>query len=257
MRNGTMPRMCLIVFGWRADPRHELVLGANRDEYHARASAPAEFWPDAPNVLGGRDLKGGGTWMGVTRNGRFAAVTNIRDPSAQRANVRSRGELPASFLAGTMRAEDFARSVWSLRAAYNPFNLLVGDHDGCWFVGSRESEARALEPGIYGLSNADLDDPWPKVRRAKARLAAALERFEPERAVLELLEDREPALDDELPDTGVGIELERRLSPAFIVGEEYGTRACTFLEIGAGQVRFNEHSFGPCGVRGEERRFEI
>lgn len=249
--------MCLIVFAWCADPRRALVLGANRDEFHARPSAPTGFWPDAPNVFAGRDLKGGGTWMGVTRDGRFAAVTNIRAPLEQRASARSRGELPASFLAGAASAESYARSVWTLRAAYNPFNLLVGDRDGCWFLGSRATAPRALEPGVYGLSNADLDSPWPKVRRAKADLAAALARIEPEPAVLELLARREQAPDAELPDTGIGVEWERALSSAFIVGEEYGTRACSYLAIGAGKVSFVERGFGPGGVAGEERRFDM
>jgi uncharacterized protein with NRDE domain len=247
--------MCLIVFAWRASTRHELLLGGNRDEFHARPSAAADFWTDAPAVLAGRDLKGGGTWLGVTRDGRFAAVTNIRAPGSMRASARSRGELTASFLTGSMSASDYARSVFALRAAYNPFNLLIGDRGACWFVGSRDAAPRALEPGVYGLSNADLDSPWPKVRRAKERLAAAVALDAPEHAVLELLADGSGATDDELPDTGVGIEWERALAPAFIVGEEYGTRASTVLEIGANGIALVERNFGPGGAAGVERRF--
>ena len=248
--------MCLIVFAWRVDPRRDLLLGGNRDEFHARPSAAAEFWNDAPGVLAGRDLKGGGTWLGVTRDGRFAAVTNIRAPGSLRGTARSRGELTASFLAGRTSAEQYARSIQALRAAYNPFNLVIGDRESCWFVGSRD-EARALEPGIYGLSNATLDSPWPKVQRAKAKLADLAARSAPASDVLEMLADRAGAPDEELPETGVGIEWERALAPAFIVGEEYGTRASTVLEIARDSIALVERNFGPLGAAGEERRFDL
>jgi uncharacterized protein with NRDE domain len=249
--------MCLIVFAWRADARRHLLLAGNRDELHARPSRAAGFWTDAPAVLAGRDLKGGGTWLGVTRDGRFAAVTNVRAPLAQRATARSRGELTASFLAGGASPEDYARSVFALRAAYNPFNLVIGDRAACWFVGSGEEAPRALAPGVYGLSNATLDSPWPKVLRAKARLTAALESAAPVDAALDLLADRTGAPDEELPDTGVGIEWERALAPAFIAGEAYGTRASTCLSIGADGIVFVERSFGPLGVASGEGRYAL
>ena len=246
--------MCLIVFAWRADPRRDLLLGGNRDEFHARPSAPADFWSDAPQVLAGRDLKGGGTWLGVTREGRFAVVTNIRAPGSMRGTARSRGELTASFLTGSVGVEQYARSIQALRAAYNPFNLVIGDRDSCWFVGSRD-DARALDPGIYGLSNATLDSPWPKVLRTKAALASIAARSAGADEVLDMLADRSGAADEELPDTGVGIEWERALAAAFIAGEEYGTRASTVLEIGAQGIAVVERNFGPRGVAGEDRRF--
>jgi uncharacterized protein with NRDE domain len=249
--------MCLIVLAWRADARYTLLLGANRDEFHQRPSAAADWWRDAPQVVGGRDLKAGGTWLGATREGRFAAVTNFRDPRAQRPDARTRGELAASYLTGHDAPESYAASAYALRNAYNPFNLLLGDRDECWFVGSREPGPARLGPGVHGLSNASLDTRWPKVERSRRLLESALGSAEPERMLLAGLGDRVEAADVELPDTGIGIELERHLSPPFIVGDLYGTRATTILSLWTdGSMRLVEQAYGPGGTRGARAEFD-
>lgn len=250
--------MCLIVVGWRSHPEFSLVAGANRDEFYERPSAPAQPWESHPGVLGGRDLRGGGTWLGVTRGGRFAAVTNHRDPLDARAAARSRGELTAGFLASDVPAATFAAQAHALRGAYNGFNLLVGDSEELWYVGSRDERgARRLAPGVYGLSNALLDTPWPKLAASRDRFAEALRQIDPEPHVLDLLADRTLAPDEQLPDTGVGLEWERALSSPFIATERYGTRSSTFVALERARLRFVEHNFGPGGERGEVRRFEF
>ncbi len=242
--------MCLIALALDADPAYRLVVAANRDEFYARPTAPAAWWEDAPQVLAGRDLREGGTWMGVTRDGRFAAITNYRDPGfAQLAGAPSRGALVADFLRGSADAEAYARDVAARAAEYNGFNLLVGDDDGLFYLSNRAPGVRRLEPGVYGLSNALLDTPWPKVLRARAAVADALARAEGDEwdsSLWEMLADRVIAADDALPDTGVGAERERLLSPPFIRTDVYGTRASTVLTIARdGEVRFVERSAAP------------
>jgi uncharacterized protein with NRDE domain len=250
--------MCLIVLAWKADARYALLLGANRDEFHQRASAPAGYWRDSPQVLGGRDLKAGGTWLGVTRDGRYAAVTNFRDPRLQRNHVRTRGELAAAFLTGQDSPAAYAEAAYALRSVYNPFNLLVGNRSACWFVGSRDAGPRELGPGLHGLSNASLDTPWPKVVRSRQMLERVLEERSPEEALLAGLRDRSEAPDAALPDTGIGLELERHLSAPFIVGDQYGTRASTVLALRTdGSIRLIEQGYGPNGRNGERADFEL
>jgi uncharacterized protein with NRDE domain len=244
--------MCLIAVAWKAHPAVRLVVAANRDEFYARAAAPAAWWADAPHVLAGRDLREGGTWMGVTRAGRFAAVTNFRDPGlAQRPDAPSRGALVADFLRGTADAEAYARELSVRAGAYNGFNLLVGDEGGLFYLSNRAEGVRRLEPGVYGLSNHLLDTPWPKVVRARQAMADALAAADAasdgwESGLWEMLADRVIAADDDLPDTGVGAERERLLSPPFIRSDVYGTRASTVLTMAHdGAVRFVERSVAP------------
>jgi uncharacterized protein with NRDE domain len=240
--------MCLILFAHRAHPRFPLVVAANRDEFHGRPTAPAAFWEDAPQVLAGRDLLAGGTWMGITRSGRWAALTNVRDPDAGAAPPSSRGELAAEYLRGTVAAADYVAGVEERMHRYSGFNLLVGDVTGIHYVGNRGGEARSLPAGVYGLSNHLLDTPWPKVRDGKRALRAVLDR-EPAvwvRDILEVLADVDPAPDAELPATGVPQEWERVLSSRFILSPTYGTRASTVLLVAAdGSVEFVERSFLP------------
>lgn len=249
--------MCLITFAWDAHPAFRLVVAANRDELYDRPTDPAGWWADAPHVLAGRDLREGGTWMGITRGGRFAAVTNYRDPGlAQRAGAPSRGALVADFLRGGADAEAYAADLATRAAAYNGFNLLVGDEGGLFYLSNRAAGVRRLEPGVYGLSNALLDTPWPKVVRAKGAMADALRRVDGagmdgaeadgwESGLWEMLADRVIAADDALPDTGVGAARERLLSP-FIRGDVYGTRASTVLTVARdGQARLVERSVRP------------
>ncbi|MCQ4296016.1 NRDE family protein [Pseudomonas stutzeri] len=244
--------MCLIVFAWRPDHTQPLVVAANRDEFHARPSQPLGHWEDAPWVIAGRDLQAGGTWMGITTGGRFAALTNIRAPGQPTA-LRSRGELPERFLRAELPPPEYIAKVAERHGDYAGFNLLVGDHQSLWHFNSHSGMATALEAGVYGLSNAGLDTPWPKLKKARAALAAALDQPDTSR-LLALLADPQPAAEHELPQTGVPLEWERRLSSIFIVSPEYGTRASTALIRHAdGALDVLERSFGPYGPSGEVR----
>ncbi|CAD5106079.1 NRDE family protein [Zestomonas carbonaria] len=248
--------MCLIVFAWR--PGHELplVVAANRDEFYARPSLPLGEWEDAHGLYAGRDLEAVGTWMGVTADGRFAALTNIRDPG-QPQGARSRGELVARYLRGHLSPAAYLEQVAAEAHAYTGFNLLVGTREQLFYLNAREAEPRRLDAGIYGLSNAALDTPWPKLERSKAALAGCLVDPKPE-ALLALLADPEPASDASLPDTGVGLATERLLSSPFIASPNYGTRASTaLLRRADGSQLLVERSFGPSGAHLGEVRLEI
>ncbi len=241
--------MCLIFVAYKHHPRYPLVVAANRDEFYPRATAQADFWPEYPQLLAGRDLEGGGTWLGVTRGGRFAAVTNYREPGKTRADAPSRGALATEFLLCGDTAMEYLRRVADRGANYNGFNLLVRDESGfCWYS-NRADGARELPPGVYALSNHLLDTAWPKVARGKAGFESILgASVLDESALLDLLSDRTAALEEELPDTGVGPDLERVLSPIFISSDNYGTRSSTVVTLDdAGQVRFVERSYGSDG----------
>lgn len=238
--------MCLIVFAWRPGHAQPLIVAANRDEFYARPTQPLAQWPHAPHVHAGRDLEAGGTWLGVGANDRFAALTNIRDPH-QAPSPRSRGELVAGFLSGERSIDDYLADVVSRSREYAGFNLLVGNSNELWHFNARDSEAVMLAPGVYGLSNAGLDTPWPKVLKAKAALSELLEDPQPE-ALLAILRDSQTAPLTELPDTGVGLATETLLSSVFIASPTYGTRASTALIVRADGTRHMvERSFGPYG----------
>ena len=232
--------MCLIVVAWRARPDLPLVVAANRDEWRDRSAEPARWWADHPDLLAGRDLKAGGTWMGITRGGRFAAVTNFRDPSDKRSTARSRGGLVTEFLLGEDAPRDFLASLAARVPEYNGFNLILGDGEGLFYYGSREGVPRAIEPGVHGLSNHLLDEPWPKVTRARSAMQQALVDRDPALRLFEALSDTEGAPDDQLPDTGVGLPLERVLAAPLITGVTYGTRASTVLKVAADGSAFLE-----------------
>lgn len=240
--------MCLIVVAHRAHPDHRLVVAANRDELHARPTAPAGWWGDAPDLLAGRDLSAGGTWMGITRGGRFAAVTNFREWPPEPAE-RSRGHLVAGFLRADASPEAYGREVLREGKRYAGFNLLLGDRETMAYLSNRsDPRVRVLEPGVHALSNHLLDSPWPKVRRARRAMDDALAASGDtwDATLWEMLADRVVAADDDLPDTGMGLDRERLLSPPFIAGAEYGTRASTVLTVSAdGEVRFVERSVVP------------
>jgi uncharacterized protein with NRDE domain len=224
--------MCLIVLAWKLIPACPLVLAANRDEFFERPTQSASWWEDAPHVYAGRDLQAGGTWLGTDKQGRFAALTNIRNGSVPRAEARSRGELVADFLRGNLSAQDYLEKLKASAGDYNGFNLLLGDASAAyWFSNHTDSAEQSLEPGIYGLSNGALDTPWPKVLRAKAQFASLLCQGAPDDAYFEMLADTTQASDGRLPDTGVSLEWERRLSPIYIESPDYGTRASTLLRI--------------------------
>lgn len=246
--------MCLIAFSWRAHPRWPLVLIANRDEYHARPSAAAAFDADAPAVYGGRDLQAGGSWLLASARGRLAAVTNVRD-GQQRAAPRSRGELVAAFARDRSPAPVYLESLASRVGEYGRFNLLLWDGDGPWLATNHPHFSMgAVAPGRHAMSNGPFDALWPKGSRAVAGLSAWLDSpaslvDAPDPAPLfAALADTQPAPDAALPDTGVGLALERFLSPPFIAGRDYGTRCSTVVLIGADSIRFVERRFGPEGA---------
>ncbi len=235
--------MCLIVVAWRCRADFPLVVAANRDEWRERPAEPARWWDEGADLLAGRDLRAGGTWMGVTRQARFAAVTNFRDPADRRSTARSRGMLATEFLAGASGPREYLEGLAARAHEYNAFNLIVGDREALWYFGSRERLARPIEPGVHGLSNHVLDEPWPKVIAGRAAMHDALLDADPAPRLFAMLSERFPVRDEELPDTGVGIEWERRLSSALIVGADYGTRASTVLVVdGGGALRFEERT---------------
>lgn len=230
--------MCLIVFAWQVVPGAPLVACANRDEFYDRPTSAAAPWPEHPAIYAGRDLKGGGSWMGITNEAtgsRFAALTNIRGPNERRADAPSRGALVADFLAGSMSAPDYIAAIAASSDAYNGFNLVLGDrHAMYWYSNRADGDARngkPLEPGIYGISNGLLDAPWPKVVRTKAQFASLLCQGAPEDAYFEMLADTTRAPDLRLPDTGIEIGLERTLSAVCIESPGYGTRTSTVVKV--------------------------
>jgi uncharacterized protein with NRDE domain len=237
--------MCLILFAYNMHPSYRLILAANRDEFYDRPSAPADFWAKHPQVLAGIDLKEKGTWLGVTRQGKFAAITNYRDPASWKDQAPSRGKLVSRFLTGHSGAGSYVKKISAHASEYNGFNLLLGDDDGL-FVYSNRGGKHELSSGIYGLSNHLLDTPWPKVKRGKKLLQAVLTQKgdELEEALFAMLADRLVPPDRDLPKTGVNLEWERILSPIFISSPVYGTRSSTILLIGKNRrVKFVEKAF--------------
>lgn len=242
--------MCVLAFVCELHPHWRLLLIGNRDEAHARPSAPLARWTDTPDLVAGRDLEAGGTWMGVREPDRAAVVTNVRDPHAPQDGA-SRGWLVSDFLRDDDTADRHAGALAADAGRYRPFNLLLFDRTGARFVSNHPAtRMRAIEPGVHGLSNGDLDAPWPKVRRATAALRGWLDAGTQDFAPLfDAFADETPAPNPELPDTGVGIELERRLSPMFVRGPRYGTRATTLIALDrAGGGCIVERRFGPDGV---------
>ena len=240
--------MCLIAFAWNAHPRWRLLLAGNRDEFHARPSAALARWSDQP-IIGGRDLEAGGTWLGVTDAGRCAVVTNVREPGAPQQGV-SRGMLVSDFLAIDADAATHAAALGQRAGDYRPFNLLTFDARSAFYLGNRPTPSvQRVDDGVHGLSNADFNTPWPKTRVLMERLQAWIDAgetaFDP---LFNALADETVAADLGLPRTGIGIELERSLSSAFIRGERYGTRASTVVAIGhSGGGVIIERRFGPGG----------
>ena len=240
--------MCLIAFAWQQSPQQPLLLIGNRDEFHHRPTRALDLWTREghPELLAGKDIEAGGTWLGVTRDGRFAAVTNIRRPGVPKAPL-SRGQLPLDYLQGTRSRAAFVHALQGQLANYTGFNLLVGDREQLWFLNSEHGQARQLEPGIYAVSNADLDSPWPKTDCLRSALANNLDADD--ETLFSLLANDHIYADEQLPDTGISLEWERMLSATFIVGlPEYGTRASSILRLQANnRIRLTERRFGALG----------
>ncbi len=256
--------MCLIVIAHEAHAQRPLVVAANRDEAYARRTDYAHFWDDHPGILAGRDLEAGGTWLGIDRRGRFAAITNFREMGTRISAAPTRGKLAGDFLIGEVPAEAYLQAIAETAQTYNGFNLLVRDDSGLFYLSNRsaatDAAPRLLPPGIYGLSNHLLDTPWPKVVQAKQRFAQAVAQQQSLTGMMAILRDDAIAEDAALPDTGVGAMRERLLSPIFIAADSYGTRCSTLLEVSsARRVRFMEQNFAQGGVATDavEYRFEL
>jgi len=242
--------MCLILLAWRAHTEFPLVFAGNRDEAYERPTAAAAFWGDDPQIFGGRDLEMGGTWLGITRSGRIAAVTNYRDGIGGTA-AHSRGELTASYLRGNEGPRSYLKRVAPHAKDYRGYSLIVGNQDLLFAQSNRGTGIDELARGVHGVSNHLLNTPWPKLVRGKQRLTGLLKAGEAELAegLFQALADRAVAPDAELPDSGVGLQRERELSPAFIAGERYGTRATTVILVSRrNEAVFVERRFGARGV---------
>ena len=222
----------MIILSYRMNEKYPFILAANRDEFYERPSAPVSLWNDAPDIIAGKDLKSGGAWLGITKKGRFAAVTNYRDPESFRENAPSRGWLVRDFLFGREDPKAYIEKIAVNKDRYNGFNLILGDPSRLFYFSNRGT-MRELSSGLYALSNCLLDTPWPKTERGKKALALLLSRTDnplPEDMFL-ILSDRLKPDDTELPDTGVGLEWERILSPIFITSSVYGTRSSSVIMI--------------------------
>lgn len=255
--------MCLLIFAHQASSRYPLLVAANRDEFHARATAVADFWPQYPRLLAGKDLEQSGTWMGVTRSGRFAAITNYRDPSRTAPAPRSRGELPLDYLVGDQSPQAYLATVEQRAQDYAGFNLLLGDRSSLWYYSNSSIAAnrvpQRLEAGIYGLSNASLDTPWPKVERGKLALQKLVNTGAVNhQALTAVVSDQQLADPEALHLQGLASEMDQLLSAQFIVTESYGTRSSTSLMIdNCGRVNWRELSFGESGSIRQTQEFEF
>ena len=255
--------MCLIVFAWQAHPTYRLVLGANRDEFHARPAAPLDWWADAPGIAGGRDLQAGGTWLALARSGRFATVTNYREDLAPHPGARTRGELVTRFLDSGDTPLQFAGELDG--EAYAGFSLLaaqLGDREQLVYGSNRGDPARTLAPGIYGLSNASLDTPWPKLLRSKSRLQALIDDDTVDtEALFALLADREPGSSEDIADAiadDLPPEMMRAIAAPFVVSPAYGTRCSTAVVVHrSGRIVVTERRFDPGGDPTGESQIEF
>lgn len=251
--------MCLIVFGLNSHPRYELIMVANRDEFFDRETQNAHYWSGPAHILAGKDLRSGGTWIGVDKSGRLAAVTNFRDFRNLKDEAPSRGQLPIRFLNGNLPAKDFLNSIAKESEQYNGFNLLLKDQSGFFHFSNISKKTSELKEGVHGLSNALMNSPWPKVRKAKEKLSEALSTQDVENTYLAgLLYDMQLAKDEELLDTGAPLELEKNLSSMFIKIPGYGTRCTTVVKIGVDKAaEFTEIVYNNAGNTVETQTFQF
>ena len=248
--------MCLLMLAWHAHPRYRLVVAANRDEYHDRPAAPLARWRAPADILAGRDLRAGGTWLGVDSGRRFGVVTNFRDLAGAPAEAPSRGGLIPGYLGSAASPGEYLAALESEAGRYGGFNLLLADGESLWYASNRcQPFARQLPPGVYGLSNGRLDDPWPKLCRVRAGFDTWIQGDAAQaRALFALLEDRRQAgIEEVLPSMGLPAEWERTLSSPFVLHERYGTRCCTLVTIEpTGRCYIAERRFDPAGERSGE-----
>jgi uncharacterized protein with NRDE domain len=249
--------MCLIVLAYRVHPDYPIVIAANRDEFYDRPTLALDDWSGESNIVAGRDLEGGGTWMGIHRNGRLAALTNYREPGVRIANAPSRGHLVSDFLQGNETLDHYLNKIKSMGPHYNGFNLILSEGRRWVYYSNRGGAPQELQPGVYGLSNHLLDTPWPKVAQSCRAMKAHLSSQQPPgvKDLLEMLQDRSVPPDADLPHTGVGLEWERRLGAVFIHSDIYGTRSSTVLLVASdGTARVCERTFDRGGFVGEVDR---
>lgn len=239
--------MCIVNFHFQSHPKYKLIIAANRDEFYQRPASQAHFWPDHPGLLAGRDLEAKGTWLGMTKSGRFASLTNFRAPKYfDNQGKRSRGDIVTNFLTGEIEASHYLKQLHERREQYSGFNVIAGTVDELYYYGNEQGEVVKINPGTHSLSNHLLNTPWPKVERSKEMLKKYVtknEHIEPE-ALFQLLADNETAPDEALPRTGLDIEMERAVSAIFIKTKDYGTRVSTVVLVTHDhEVQFIERSF--------------
>lgn len=224
--------MCLILFAHKAHPKYKLIVAANRDEFYARPTKPADYWEENPDILAGKDLEAGGTWLGITKQGRLSLLTNFRDLKNIKNDAPSRGHLVSDFLSSNTDGEEYLKAISAKGELYNGFNIICGDWNNLYYYGNYQKGVHKIEPGVHGLSNALLDTQWPKVVKGTENLKTIAEQNEidPDQ-LFELLYDDQTADDNHLPDTGVGYEREKMLSPLFIKSDRYGSRCSTVLLV--------------------------
>lgn len=248
--------MCIVVLAWKVHPDYPLVVAANRDEFHHRPAEAARWRGD---LLCGLDLAAGGTWLGVSGEGRFAAVTNFREPIEERTpGARSRGMLPLGFLESGQTPGKWMRGLVDEQEQYGGFNLLAADGDALWYMSNRGAKPRALEPGIHAVSNGLLDTVWPKTERARTLLERALAEGAALDDLLALLTDVDEPVDEDLPDTGVGIAVERLVAPIFIRSAAYGTRCSTAMRQRTdGRFELAEQRYQPSGTAADAPQYFV
>jgi uncharacterized protein with NRDE domain len=253
--------MCLIVFANNTHQKYKLIFAANRDEFYNRPSEQADYWAEYPDLLAGKDMQAGGTWMGITKQGKFAAITNFRDLKNHRTDAPSRGILTLDFLVNNITPEEYYNKLKSTLTNYNGFNLILGDVDELFYFSNKTQGLQKLEPSIHGISNAVLDTPWPKVEKSKRHLQSLIQQEDINAwEVIAILKDTSIAKAEELPDTGVGLDLERILSPVFIKSEYYGTRCSSVVMVDSdNNVKFVEKFFfdGIGNFSNKEYKFTI
>lgn len=252
--------MCLILFAYKVHPNYPLILAANRDEFYDRPATPAHFWHSNANLLAGKDLQAGGTWMGMTRGGKFAALTNYREPKSLKPAAPSRGGIVLDFLLSSETTQNYLKKLANSQIPYNKFNLLIGSVSSLFYYSNVTQQVEQVTPGIHGLCNHLLDTPWPKVLKGKSGLRDLIKEYQepkPEK-LLALLSDTAPAPITELPDTGVDPEIESMLSSIFIKTSTYGSRASTILWVdNKNKVNFMEITFNSQNATGFRRSYQF
>lgn len=242
--------MCLTVFAFKTNKKYPLIFASNRDEFYDRPAEPATFWYDHPDLLAGRDLKAGGTWLGMTTSHRFAAITNYRDMDNIKDNAPSRGDIVSDYLTSDKSAPDFIEDLRKSAKRYNGFNLIAGTTSELWYYSNVKDQIEKIKPGIHALSNAFLDTSWPKTEKARERFSQILKKDEEisRSKFFDLLQDQEIFPDHKLPSTGLSPEMERLVSSIFITSESYGTRCSTVIKADPspeGITTFTEKSYKP------------